>query len=101
MSRRIPYTHWTYFTDLDAAERCRAELVDLGFEVAPVKWAEFNELSGAPWLLRAARLVDLDVDYHAEFEAIVTRFGGDYDGGEATFDPETGLVVFDIYDDLA
>jgi hypothetical protein len=95
----IPYTHWAYWSDRNAAERCRAELADLGFRVAPVERSEGDEDDPTrddprfTWLLRAAKEVGIDdlVERHDYVEAIVQRFGGFYDGGESTFqlDDET------------
>jgi hypothetical protein len=86
----IPYTHWSYWSDRDAGERCRAELADLGFRVGPMEWSDpllGEMLETMPWALRAAREVDIDelVERHKYVEAIVERFGGFYDGGEASY----------------
>lgn len=83
MTDLIPYTHWAYFTDRDAAETCGRELT-----------ARFDCLTAVdpaasgpdPWLLRAARTVRLDGpgNWHDEIEEVVVRHGGTYDFGEAT-----------------
>ena len=100
----IPYTHWMYFSDRAAAERCAAELGGLDFlcgvdfrppltaeELAELH-SEYPALAGLPdgphpgdWLLRAARSVEIEHDRAArdEMEAIVVRHGGFYDGGES------------------
>ncbi|HZP53870.1 ribonuclease E inhibitor RraB [Actinocrinis sp.] len=80
---QIPYTHWAYFTDRPAAEACARELA-----------ARFDCLTAIdpaasgpdPWLLRAARTVDLNAPggWHDEIEEVVQHHGGRYDGGEAT-----------------
>ena len=81
MTSRIPYTHWAYFPDRASAQRCREELGDY------VTRLREPEEDNSQWLLLAARDVDLGhlVERHTEVEAIVTRHGGDYDGGEATY----------------
>ena len=83
----IPYTHWAYFPDEAAARRCAEELVDY---VIRVRGAENGE-----WLLLAGRDVLLGKleGRHAEVEQIVTRHGGNYDGGECTY--ESGQPVAD------
>ncbi|WP_392838741.1 ribonuclease E inhibitor RraB [Streptomyces sp. LN500] len=77
---KIPYTHWAYFPDEASAERCRQELADYVTVVRKTK-------DGPDWLLLAGRDVEIErmVERHHEVEAIVTRHGGDYDGGEATY----------------
>jgi hypothetical protein len=111
----IPYTHWMYFADREAAERCAAELASLDFlcgvDHRPPLSAEeraqlvaqqpaLADLPDSPphgeWLLRAAREVEVDemIERHDIVEAIVTRHGGFYDGGESgLFDPRTGEPV--------
>jgi hypothetical protein len=93
MTDVIPYTHWSYWRDRDSAERCRAELADLGFRVGQVERAVDPEpgeppspLDGMPWLLRAARQVEVDEfeTQEAHVRAVVERFGGFYDYGEMT-----------------
>jgi hypothetical protein len=102
--RTIPYTHWMYFTDRDAAERCAAELATLDFLCGvdfspPITPGERAQLVGehpalaslppspphGEWLLRAAREVEISdlVERHETVEAIVIRHGGFYDGGES------------------
>jgi len=111
----IPYTHWMYFADREAAERCAAELASLDFlcgvdhrpplsadERAQIV-AEHPELADLPdspehgeWLLRAAREVEIGdmIERHEMVEAIVARHGGAYDGGESgLFDRRTGKPV--------
>ncbi|WP_329376103.1 ribonuclease E inhibitor RraB [Streptomyces sp. NBC_01483] len=80
MSDVIPYTHWAYFPDEASARGCAEELADYVTRVR--KAAE-----GSEWLLLAGRDVAIDdlVERHGEVEAIVTRHGGHYDGGEATY----------------
>jgi hypothetical protein len=101
----IPYTHWSYWSDREAAERCRAELADLGFRVAAVVHsAAFDEGDDEQWrwLLRAAREVDIDslLERHDFVQSIVERFGGLYDYGEATYayDQEDGTVGEAMWD---
>jgi hypothetical protein len=101
----IPYTHWSYWSDRDAAERCRAELADLGFRVAPLQWSDplpGGPFESAPWLLLAAREVAIDelVERHDYVQGIVERFGGFYDYGEATYllddDGRVQTAVWDL-----
>lgn len=77
----IPYTHWAYFPDEASARRCSEDLADYVTRV--MKSVDAN----LGWLLLAGRDVEVDrlVERHGEVEAIVTRHGGDYDGGEATY----------------
>jgi len=111
----IPYTHWMYFAEREAAERCAAELASLDFlcgvDHRPPLSAEeraqlvaqqpaLADLPDPPphgeWLLRAAREVEVDemIERHERVEALVTRHGGFYDGGESgLFDPRTGEPV--------
>ena len=107
----IPYTHWMYFAERESAERCAAELASLDFlcgvDHRPPLGAEertqlpaLADLPDSPpqgdWLLRAAREVEVDemIERHERLEAIVTRHGGFYDGGESgLFDPRTGEPV--------
>ena len=111
----IPYTHWMYFADREAAERCAAELASLDFlcgvDHRPPLSAEerawlvaqqptLADLPDSPphgeWLLRAAREVEVGnmIQRHDRVQAIVTRHGGFYDGGESgLFDPRTGEPV--------
>jgi hypothetical protein len=79
----IPYTHWSYFPSREAAEECKPELDALDCLVG-IERIE-HPLDGKPWLLRAARNVEVDllVERHAEVKAIVERHGGFYDGGES------------------
>ena len=100
----VPYTHWMYFSDRAAAERCAAELAPLDFLCGvdfrpPLTAAELAELHSelptlaslppdpehGEWLLRAAREVEIGgtVARHNMVEAIATRHGGFYDGGES------------------
>jgi hypothetical protein len=104
----IPYTHWSYFAHREQAERCRAELADLGFRVAPVRLEAEGAHQPREWLLRAAKEVELTdpdgprpnpfLDRHNEVQAIVERFGGDYDGGEATYLPDEAGGSTPIWD---
>jgi hypothetical protein len=75
----IPYTHWAYFPSKAGAQRCAQDLVDYVTRI--------RETEDSQWLLLAARDVEVDrlPDRHREVEAIVTRHGGEYDGGEVTF----------------
>lgn len=104
-----------YFADREAAERCAAELASLDFlcgvDHRPPLSAEEraqlvaqqpaladlpDSLPHGEWLLRAAREVEVDemIERHDRMEAIVTRHGGFYDGGESgLFDPRTGEPV--------
>lgn len=82
MTNIIPYTHWAYFPGEDSALRCANDLADY---VIRIKKA----VEGAPleWLLLAGRDVEIGhlVARHDEVAEIVTRHGGQYDGGEATY----------------
>lgn len=96
----IPYTHWSYFRDRDAAETCGNEL-DLRFECL----IDIREAVGAgedgpePWLLLAGRTVDVDgvSDWYSDVQAVVERHGGNYDFGEAGWSmfgpPRPGAAV--------
>ncbi|WP_328973893.1 ribonuclease E inhibitor RraB [Streptomyces sp. NBC_00239] len=90
MSRTIPYTHWAYFPDRAGAETCAAELADYVTRIS-----EPDPDLTPQWLLLAARDVEIAglQQRHREVEAIVIRHGGDYDGGEATY--ESGRPVTD------
>lgn len=77
----IPYTHWAYFPDEAAAQRCAQDLPDFVTRVRkPLP-------DSTEWLLLAGRDVEIDnmVARHEEVAAIVERRGGNYDGGEATY----------------
>jgi hypothetical protein len=75
----FPYTHWAYFEREEDAERCKAELEpDCRLVFVERQATEI----GPPFLLRAARLVSTETDWHAPIEAIVERYGGLYDFGE-------------------
>jgi hypothetical protein len=83
-----PYIHAAYFNDRDAAERCRAELADLAYRVTPIEATEEGDPSGA-WKLRAGRVMDPE-EYESQSErvgAIVADFGGYYDGGYWSIEP--------------
>ncbi|MGW4493797.1 ribonuclease E inhibitor RraB [Streptomyces sp. NPDC004376] len=84
----IPYTHWAYFPDEASARACTTDLADY---VTRVREAAGG---GSPWLLLAGRDVLLDrlPDRHAEVAAIVERHGGDYDGGQLTFQQGTPVA---------
>lgn len=77
----IPYTHWAYFPDEAGARRCAEELADY---VTRIRESVDGD---GEWLLLAGRDVEIGRlrQRHAEVEAIVTRHGGDYDGGESTY----------------
>ncbi|WP_228982160.1 ribonuclease E inhibitor RraB [Streptomyces sp. DH12] len=79
----IPYTHWAYFPDRASAEGCAKELADYVTRIS-----EPDPAITPKWRLLAARDVEVGrlVERHREVEAIVTRHGGEYDGGEATYD---------------
>ena len=84
----IPYTHWAYFPDEASAQRCQKDLGDYVTRIRRTK--------GEPeWLLLAGRDVEIEgmPDRHHEVEAIVSRHGGEYDGGEASY--LAGLPVAD------
>ena len=108
----IPYTHWMYFADREAAERCGAELSGLDFlcgvDFSPPPseeerarlaaerpaLADFPERAHGDWLLRAARETADTIAQHQMVEEITTRHGGFYDGGETgLMDPRTGRFI--------
>ena len=88
----IPYTHWAYFPDEASARHCAEELADY---VIRIQEAVDEAPSG--WLLLAGRDVEIDLlsQRHEEVAAIVTRHGGMYDGGEATYNAAAGNAVAD------
>jgi hypothetical protein len=81
MTHLIPYTHWAYFDDCDAATACAKEL-DATFDC--LTYVE-RSCDDEDWLLRAARTIDLDsrINHHDEIEPVVDRHGGTYDFGKA------------------
>lgn len=86
----MPYTHWAYFDNEDDARLCADDLAamfDALCAVDPPLDAESD------WLLRAARNVDTDTDWHVPVEALVEAYGGKYDGGEATYHKGTGEPI--------
>jgi hypothetical protein len=86
----ISYTHWAYFPDRTSAEGCAKDLADY-----VTRLDEPDPAVARKWRLLAARDVEvtgLD-ERHREVEAIVTRHGGEYDGGEATY--QSGRPVAD------
>src|SRR5260370_19229649 len=88
----IPYTHWTYFTDRAAAEGCAAELARQDFLCG----IDRSVADPSQWLLQAARDVPIDgmIERHHMVEAIVTKHGGLYDGGESgSINLRTGHTV--------
>ncbi|MFJ3365776.1 ribonuclease E inhibitor RraB [Streptomyces anthocyanicus] len=90
MSSTIPYTHWAYFPDRTSAEECARELADYVTRIS-----EPDPEVTSQWRLLAARDVEVAglEQRHREVEAIVTQHGGEYDGGEATY--ESGHPVAD------
>jgi hypothetical protein len=82
MSDFIPYTHWAYFPDEASARRCSKDLADY-----VVRIQEAVDKAPQEWLLLAGRDVEVDrlVERHGEVRGIVTRHGGEYDGGEASY----------------
>lgn len=78
----IPYTHWAYFPDQASAQRCAQDLPDYVTRIREMKIPDC-----LAWLLLAGRDVAVNqlVERHDEVEAIVTRHGGEYDGGEASY----------------
>lgn len=90
----IPYTHWSYFRDRDAAEVCAVALDVLFDCLTSVQEAAGPVEDGRPWLLLASRPVRLGTDWHGEVEEIVTMYGGFYDGGESGWlNLETGKYL--------
>jgi hypothetical protein len=109
----IPYAHWLYFADREAAEQCAAELSGLNFlcgvDFSPppseeekarlaVEHPALADLPEPPphgeWLLRAARETTDTIAQHRLVEEITTRHGGFYDGGETgLMDPRTGQFI--------
>ncbi|MBT2439945.1 hypothetical protein J7E93_07380 [Streptomyces sp. ISL-36] len=77
----IPYTHWAYFTDEETALRCAQDLPDFVTRISETVHPDYARL------LLAGRDVDVEFleERHQEVQAIVTRNGGHYDGGEATY----------------
>lgn len=87
MTGTIPYTHWAYFSDEEAARECAADLGRCGF------YHNVRHSRMSPeWLLRASREVKIDdlPDRHAMVQLVVESHGGDYDGGEATISLASG-----------
>lgn len=93
----MPYTHWAYFDTEEAACKCGDELTarfDILCTVDPPNEPdEYFPWPGTKWLLRGARNVDLDTDWHAPVETVVVAHGGKYDGGEATYSLHTGEPI--------
>lgn len=89
----LPYTHWAYFPSEESARTCAEDLPDYVTKVdhplreRDLEYAEENPGTGTEWLLRAGRDVPVGglLQRHDEVEAIVTKHGGIYDGGEATY----------------
>ncbi|MEU6706881.1 hypothetical protein [Streptomyces wuyuanensis] len=83
MSGMISYTHWAYFPDEASARRCAGDLPDYVNRIREPRQGTTQ------WLLLAGRDVPVDgtAEQHREVEAIVTRHGGRYDGGESTWQP--------------
>lgn len=95
-ARTIPYTHWMYFSDRGAAERCAAELSGLDFLCGIDPGGSSGPGGDEQWLLRAARGISIDsmIERHGTVGAIVARHGGFYDGGESGWlDLRTGEAV--------
>ncbi|WP_206779374.1 hypothetical protein, partial [Frankia sp. EI5c] len=70
-----PYTHWAYFTTEEAARKCADDLT-ARFDALcavdpPMPPTERYPIPDTKWLLRAARNVDTDTDWHAPVEAVV------------------------------
>jgi hypothetical protein len=82
MSDTIPYTHWAYFPDEASAHRCAKDLADYVIRIRPA-----TDEAPLRWLLLAGRDVEVGqlIARHNELEEIVTRHGGQYDFGEATY----------------
>lgn len=92
MTDLIPYTHWAYFNDRDAAELCGRE-IDARFNCLAAVDRSYDD---SQWLLRAARNVSLDWPggWHDEIAEVVERHGGQYDFGESGWlDMTTGRFV--------
>jgi len=82
VSDSIPNTHWAYFDDPDAAQRCAEELTTLDFLCG----VDPSQALDDKWVLRAARdipLGDGTREWQATVEAIVVRRGGIYDGDKS------------------
>ncbi len=78
----IPSTHWGYFEDPDAAQRCAAELTNLDFLCG----VDFSQTLDDTWVLRAVRDIPIGDGMTARrdlVKAIVVGHGGVYDGGES------------------
>ena len=81
MTDTIPYTHWAYFERIEDAASCGAELEqDPATNLVYIETAVDG--SPSPWLLRAARTVSTETDWHEPIKPIVERHGGLYDYGE-------------------
>lgn len=94
MTDKIPYTHWAYFDDRGAAEKCAAELDDRFDCLSAVDDSDYQ--GKHEWLLRSARNVSLDWPggWHDEIAEVVEHYGGRYDGGESGWlDLGTGEYV--------
>ncbi|MEV5940294.1 ribonuclease E inhibitor RraB [Streptomyces sp. NPDC051994] len=88
----IPYTHWAYFPDEASARNCAKDLADY---VTRIEQVEDPSQAVASWLLLAGRDVEINrlVERHDEVEEIVIHHGGEYDGGEATYNSAGEPVV--------
>lgn len=83
MNDDLNYTHYAFFPDGPGAAACAAELDGLGFLTA----VDPDSVNPDELFLQAARPVaEVALSaQHAFVEAMVTRHGGMYDGGEATY----------------
>ena len=87
----IPYTYWAYFHNQEDAQRCAEALT--GYQVR----VDRDDNADPPaWLLRAAGMQDLDdPEDELKFSNMVEDYGGELDGGEATFNLKLGEFVPD------
>lgn len=75
------YTHWAYFKNYEQATACKANLPDYVVRIeGPTDYR-------TDWLLRAGHDAPegFPKGWSDEIESIVSRHGGEYDGGEMTF----------------
>ncbi|MEU7822965.1 hypothetical protein [Catellatospora sp. NPDC049133] len=78
--RDLPYTHFAFFDDLEAAEQCADRLRDIGCRVS----LRYDDSS---WALTAVRREPLDGQGRPEeIEQLIVAAGGDYETRNTSFD---------------